>query len=319
MGTPTVVFSMAGCGTIPHRQLPDQCSAKRDMGRFRRLAWSPTVACMSVGLLGLLGCGTSSAPAPRIQSANEGGESRVVTSVAPVRPAVSPPAASKDPPAKAREAAPQAPSGDRAITASLAGSEGLPLPSTGPLAPRPFLNGDIIFHEAKSEQSELVRIVTRSNWTHLGVIWNSGDGPVVYEAAAPVKATPLEAWVKRGKGEHYVVKRLIREDGVAAALDDGATAKMRALLERWIGLPYDYRFRWDDQQMYCSEFVYKLFERGAGTPVGKLERASDMALDDPVVQLVIKSRWGKSAYKPNEPVVTPDSIFRDPRLIEVEP
>ena len=188
----------------------------------------------------------------------------------------------------------------------------------GRKARRPFLNGDIIFHEANSEQSELVRIVTRSNWTHLGVIWNGAEGMVVYEAAAPVKATPLDAWVKRGKGGSFVVKRLALQDDVKAELDETATTKMKDLVQQWLGLPYDYRFRWDDEQMYCSEFVYKLFERGTGRPVGKLEKAKDMALDDPIVQMIIKSHWGKAAYNPNEPVVTPDSIFRDPRLIEVE-
>lgn len=186
-----------------------------------------------------------------------------------------------------------------------------PLPAAV-AATKPYENGDIIFHDANTEQSELVRMVTRSQWTHLGILWNEPDGVVVYEAAAPVKKTPLQAWTRRGVDDRYVVKR------PSAGIEADGLERMHALMQTWLDRPYDYRFQWGDQAIYCSEFVYKVFERACGLTFGKKQMAREMALDDPVIRLAISSRWGKAIYNPEEIVVTPDSIFQDPALIEIE-
>jgi hypothetical protein len=176
-------------------------------------------------------------------------------------------------------------------------------------------DGDLIFHESTSRQSGMVRALTNSRWTHVGVVFKEKTGTVVLEAVSPVKRTPVERFVARGRDGHYVVKRLRDAD---SKLKPEVVDKMRQVGGSWLGRPYDLRFRWDDQSLYCSELVYKLFERGAGIRLGELERAEDMNLDDERVQRALRKRFAEAKFDPGETVVTPDSIFDDDQLVEVE-
>src|SRR5262245_31010371 len=69
-------------------------------------------------------------------------------------------------------------------------------------------DGDIIFQTTQSRQCEAVQLATHSPYSHCGLIYKEGNGYVVFEAVQPVKKTALDKWIERGKGEHYVVKRL---------------------------------------------------------------------------------------------------------------
>ena len=176
-------------------------------------------------------------------------------------------------------------------------------------------DGDLIFHESMSSQSEMVRALTGSRWTHMGVIVEEPEGLFVFEATSPVQRTPLEAWIARGRERRYVVKRLRDAE---TKLSRDTIEKMRQLGATWLGRPYDGRFRWDDETLYCSELVYKLFERGAGVRLGKLQTAADMNLDDEKVQQALRKRFVNAKFDPAETVITPDSIFNDEQLVQIE-
>jgi len=168
-----------------------------------------------------------------------------------------------------------------------------------------------VFQESTSRQSELVRRLTRSRWTHVGVVVRGRNGPWVLEAVSPVRLTPLSRWAAQGRAGQYVAKRLAGE-----ALTAEALSKIRAQGKRWLGRPYDARFRWDDRALYCSELVHKLFA-AAGIHLGQLQHASDMNLSDPLVRRAIAQRFAGARFDPDEVVVTPDAIFNDPQLVTV--
>ncbi len=130
-------------------------------------------------------------------------------------------------------------------------------------------DGDLIFQESTSRQSELVGMVTGSRWTHMGVLFKDTDGVVVLEAVSPVRETALEKWIARGRDGVYVVKRLRDAE---RDLSSSELKEMRRLGSTWLGRPYDLQFRWDDEALYCSELAYKLFDRAAGVRLGKLEK-----------------------------------------------
>ena len=116
-----------------------------------------------------------------------------------------------------------------------------------------------------------------------------------------------------------VVKRL-QNAGVVFTPEVGA--KMRALGRGWLGRNYDLQFGWGDDKLYCSELAYKVLDRAAGVQVGKLQRAKEFNLADPAdpeVQKKIAQRFGsgKAAFNPEEPMVSPQSMFEDPKLVTV--
>ena len=198
--------------------------------------------------------------------------------------------------------------------ASGAPTASIALQSIGINEPRKrFQSGDLVFQESGSPQSELVQILTRSEWTHMGVVFEQPGGLVVLEALSPVRWTPLDEWLARNHGR-FVLKRLRDAD---ARLNTAMLEKMRLLGSSWIGRPYDLKFSWDDEALYCSELVFKLFERAAGIRLGKIERVADMNLTDPRVQQVLKTHLADAKINPSEPVVTPDSMFNDQQLAEV--
>ena len=171
--------------------------------------------------------------------------------------------------------------------------------------------GDLVFHESTSRQSALVRSATGSSWTHMGVIFRQDGELWVLEAVQPVKKTRLAAWIGRGTEGRVVIKRLRDADRILTA---ETKDRMRKLGMTWLGRNYDGRFLWDDDRLYCSELVYKLFERGAGVKIGTMQKAGEMHLADPKVQAEIRRRFKGAKFDPEEPVVTPQSMFDDPGL-----
>lgn len=167
--------------------------------------------------------------------------------------------------------------------------------------------GDIAFHESRSSQSAALKAATHSRYTHMGLVVVGDDGPVVIEAVQPVRRTPWADWVARGAGGHVVVKRL------SAPLEPAQTAAVVAAAEQLLGRPYDLAFGWDDRAIYCSELVWKAFERGAGVRLGEPRRFADFDLSHPAVRRKIAERHPRG-LPPDEPVVAPADIFGWPGL-----
>lgn len=175
-------------------------------------------------------------------------------------------------------------------------------------------DGDLIFHRSASSQSEAIRIATHSQFNHVGIIFQHKGQFMVFEAVQPVKITPLHKFIARGNN-HFTIKRLRDYDTVMTA---AVIAKMKDIGYSYLGKDYDLLFRWSDERIYCSELVWKLYKQGAGIEVGKLQTAGELKLDHPVVQKLIRARYGRQAAVPlSEPIVSPQAIFESERLVQV--
>ena len=166
-------------------------------------------------------------------------------------------------------------------------------------------NGDIIFHTSRSAQSLAIQLATKSPYSHMGIVYVRDGEPFVLEAVQPVKLTPLGAWTARGEDGHFVVKRLRDADThlTAEALD-----KMYAVGQQLVGKDYDPYFEWSDDRIYCSELIWKVFDRGAGIQVGERQTIADFDLSHPTVQAKVKERYG-DRIPLDEIVVSPAAIF----------
>ena len=121
---------------------------------------------------------------------------------------------------------------------------------------------------------------------------------------------PLEKWVARGDGGHYVVERLRDTDQVASR---GAIAKLRQAASRFQGKPYDLTFEWSDDRIYCSELVWKILRSGLGVQVGRLQKLREFDLSDVAVKAKMKERYGKHVPM-EEPVISPGEMFSSETL-----
>ena len=174
-------------------------------------------------------------------------------------------------------------------------------------------DGDIVFQTSHSAQSAAIQRATHSPYSHMGLILYRGGKPCVLEAIGPVKYTPLAEWVARGVGGKYVVKRLRG----AGAITSQGVEKLRAAAKSLEGKPYDLVFGWSDDQIYCSELVWKLYDRALDIKLGELQPLRTLDLSDPVVHAKLKERYGENPPL-DEPVITPSAIF-DASVLETVP
>lgn len=187
------------------------------------------------------------------------------------------------------------------------------LASCAPHAALTVMDGDIIFQTSKSSQSLAIQRATGSRYSHMGLILMRAGKPFVFEAVSPVKYTPLEQWIARGAGGHYVVKRL---KNAATLLTPDALRRLSQAAGKFTGRPYDLGFAWSDDRMYCSEIVWKLFDRVLDVQVGELQKIRDFNLSDPAVRAKMRERYG--AHIPlEEPVISPGAMFDSKVLVMV--
>jgi len=165
--------------------------------------------------------------------------------------------------------------------------------------------GDLIFQTSLSRQSQAIQLATKSRYSHCGLIYKDGKDYYVFEAVQPVKRTPLDKWIARGKEGKYVIKRLKNADQV---LTPATLAKMKQISDKFKGKNYDLTFEWSDDKIYCSELIWKIYQRATGLEIGKLEKLSDFDLTNEAVKLKMKERYGDKIPM-NEIVISPVTIF----------
>ncbi|MGV3638399.1 MAG: YiiX/YebB-like N1pC/P60 family cysteine hydrolase [Flavobacteriales bacterium] len=169
-------------------------------------------------------------------------------------------------------------------------------------------DGDIVFQQTGGEQGRAVQLATGSPWTHVGVLFMETDRWMVYEAVGPVRSIPLEKWVTHGTDGRWVAKRWVDAGTEAPQALRSALKKAGA---RFNGLPYDLEFRWNDDRMYCSELVWKMYAEGVGVRLCEPKPMRDHALGSPAVQQVMRERYG-STPPLDEPMIAPGALFDCP-------
>lgn len=167
-------------------------------------------------------------------------------------------------------------------------------------------DGDIIFQSSKSSQSKMLQIATNSNITHVGVIFFKSNKPFVFEAVNPVKITPLQEFINRGAGRKYSIKR------TKTPLKKSELKIMMEYGKRQLGKPYDLKFQWNDNKIYCSELVWKIYHY-AGIRLCDIKSFSDFNLERPIVKQAIITRY-KGNFNINESVVAPIDLYKSTQL-----
>jgi hypothetical protein len=171
-------------------------------------------------------------------------------------------------------------------------------------------DGDVIFQTSRSSQSVAIQQATHSRYSHMGIVFIRGGQPYVLEASATVRYTRLKDWIGHGVQGGYVVMRL--RNGLAA----GQAERLRGVAQTFLGRPYDLTFEWSDSRIYCSELVWKIYERALGVRLGELQHLRDFDLSSPVVRSKLKERYGE-APPLEEPVISPAAMVSSPMLVEV--
>ena len=177
-----------------------------------------------------------------------------------------------------------------------------------------YLEGDIIFQSSQSNQCKAVKLATHSEYSHVGMITFIKGKPYVLEAVEPVRTTELATWIAHGTGGHYTVMRLKNRDTEIEATEIPVA---QALAKKMLGIHYDIYFNWGDDQLYCSELVWKIYKRGYGLELCPLRKMKEFDLTSPEVKAIMKQRYGNNPPL-EEDVVAPSDLSNSALLYEVE-
>jgi hypothetical protein len=175
-------------------------------------------------------------------------------------------------------------------------------------------DGDLIFQTSRSSQSKAIQLATNSQYSHCGIVFKEGNSFYVFEAVQPVKRTPLAEWIARGEKGEYVVKRLKNAE---QTLTPDVIQKMKEIGKGFYGKNYDLAFEWTDEKIYCSELIWKIYQRATGIEIGNLEQLGDFDLSSKVVKQKIKERYGEKIPL-DELVISPASLFESDKLVTIK-
>ncbi|MFP2930803.1 YiiX family permuted papain-like enzyme [Pyxidicoccus sp. 3LG] len=164
--------------------------------------------------------------------------------------------------------------------------------------------GDIVLHTSRSRQSQFIQVATESPLSHVGMVEVTPEGTWVVEAVQPVQRVPFAKWKARGLKGRIMVLR-------PKELSDAQRQAAVASAKTHLGKPYDLRFEWGDEAMYCSELVRKAYAQGAGVEYGKMERVGSLKVKG--LEKPLRERYGKKVPLDLE-LVTPASLATDEKL-----
>ena len=172
-----------------------------------------------------------------------------------------------------------------------------------------YKDGDIIFQTTSGATGKAIQLATHSKYNHCGVLFFENNEWIVYEAIQPVKKTSLKEFNARGKG---AAKRLSTK-----TLSEEEIAKLKKQFKKYEHKNYDEAFNWSDDQIYCSELVYKLYNNALHIELCKPRKLSDFDLSNPLVKEKLNEKYGNKIPM-NEPMVSPEDIFRSGLLSDIK-
>ena len=154
----------------------------------------------------------------------------------------------------------------------------------------PLRTGDLLFQVGReSAMSGAIAAATGENaplpFTHVGIAVCCAGGDSVLEATSPggVRMTALHEFLDksaRHEGRAVVVAMRLKDTtGLAASV-----ARARSFM----GRPYDYSFRPDNDRMYCSELVWESYRRPDGDPIFPTRPMNFRAADGSMPQFWIE-------------------------------
>lgn len=173
--------------------------------------------------------------------------------------------------------------------------------------------GDILFNISQSAQSRAIQLATHSRYSHVGILLKVRGRMMVLEAVQPVRTYDFRYWTSGKSHPPFVIKRLKEADRY---LTSDTLAAMRRLGTGFVGRNYDAAFGWSDDRLYCSELVWKIYQRTTGLEIGHLRKIKDFDLTNPVVRAKMQERYG-SNIPYDEQAISPGDMFDSDRLVTV--
>ncbi|MFH1783427.1 MAG: YiiX/YebB-like N1pC/P60 family cysteine hydrolase [bacterium] len=174
--------------------------------------------------------------------------------------------------------------------------------------------GDIIFQKRMTPGSVMFGQATKSEYSHMGMIYMLEAQPFVFEVVELVTLTPLDDWVRKGEGKLYTVKRLKNAEEV---FKEDVLEKLEAFADVLMAGFSDPYFEWTDEGYYPSELVWKVYETIAETELCPLKKIKDLDFTNEAFARMMEEYY-KGKIPMDENMVLPSDILNSEKLMSVE-
>ncbi|GHC51685.1 YiiX/YebB-like N1pC/P60 family cysteine hydrolase [Roseibacillus persicicus] len=165
------------------------------------------------------------------------------------------------------------------------------------------VEGDVLFQSLPSgpglDVIDAIEGSTECPFSHCGVVVKKNGEWFVLEAMVPtVQEVPYGRWIQRGKGR-FAAYRL--------------KEARRLMIPAWIkemrnqmGLPYDFRYRMSDEEIYCSELPFDAWKKLTGENMGKVVKLGDLKWEK--YRKVIQEIEGTTEIPLEREMITPRDL-----------
>lgn len=176
-----------------------------------------------------------------------------------------------------------------------------------------YKSGDLVFISSKSGQGKAIQLATHSNLTHCGIVFLESNIPYVYHAVEPVQKSTLKEFLSYSEDGKIWVKRL--KDTTLLHQKNLTLLKSKAIA--MLGKHYDLYFNWSNDEIYCSEYIWKIYKNALNIEIGKQHPLKHYDLSSKIVKETMAKRYGVQIPWEEE-MIAPSDIFSAENLISVE-
>ncbi len=165
--------------------------------------------------------------------------------------------------------------------------------------------GDVIGISSQADFLGLLRHISDSPITHVGMVYTSGTDPDILEAVSGgVEVNSFSSFLSRGEPGTVRVMRIKPEyrKYLSSVISEA---------EKYIGTPYDRLFMPGTDKIYCSELIYLSFLDGADVYAGRMipmKKILGFQKYNPLIRSYISKHWGE--IPEDVDMVTPASVMR---------
>lgn len=174
--------------------------------------------------------------------------------------------------------------------------------------------GDVVFQNLPSASNQTMQTLTHSEWNQCGIVLSDSAGHlVVLEVTDQVKEIPLKEWVKKGEQKKFAVFRLKNSENI---LTKGILSKIKRITSAFMGKKEDNLFSWNDEEMYGSELIYKVYFLTTGIKLAEIKPLKESNQNNREVKQKLPETY-KGKIPVNEPFVSPQQLIESSWLRKI--
>jgi hypothetical protein len=166
--------------------------------------------------------------------------------------------------------------------------------------------GDVLMQSlSRGELVDAIESASRSPWSHCGILVKREGHWQVAQALGNVHYTPLIEYLIQGRDLRVTGFRV-------KGLTEAQRARLQPGITKLLGKPYDINYEPDDRKIYCSELVWKVYDRELGIHWGEWEAFGTLNWK-PVEAFVRNVERGKLPL--DRMMITPVGLIRTDKVV----